>query len=489
MESEFRRVFDGPRWRLLFGSLTGVEREAVIVLQQLLQYYLPYTLEVAPAGPGLPGEGHVAVIGVRGEHPVIDALIRDGLLPDPAAPEGFSLALLRNVQPSGGLLLVVAGADPRGALYGAHEAAARLFCGGTLLDGRAGAGRRAALDNAEPFCVSEHPAVAERGLWTWGYPITDYRGFFARMARLKMNMVTVWNDTPPLNVSAFIDEAHRFGIRVILGFHWGWGHTGSLDLSREADRAAIRESVLATYRRDYAGLSHDGIYFQTLTEHRNERLAGRSTAWWAALLVNDTARSLLDEWPGLPIRFGLHATSIGENYRDLAALDPRVTIVWEDCFGQIPWTYHPAQAVEPTGDFDAMLAYARRIATFRSGSAFALVPKGWTCIRWQQDFENHGSFLIGERSALETRERLALRANDWDRIDAHWLEHFPCAARFYREMLVVNPSLSACALVEDGLFEAAIAPSVALLAETLWNPFRPDTETLRRALRPYYSRW
>lgn len=483
MESQFKRVHEGARWRLLCNGFEGIERAAIIAMQQTLQYYLPYTLTVEQRASA---REHVALAGIAGAHPEIDALIRSGVLPAPSEPEGYSIALMPSPDDARFRLLVVAGADARGMLYGVHEASARLFCGGTLLDGFAGRLRH--LENCPPFCVSESPAVRNRGIWTWGYPIACYRGFLDNMARLKMNMLTIWNDQLPWNIREVIGAAHERGIRIILGFHWGWGHTGSVSLARSEDRAKIRENVLETYRRDYAGLKHDGIYFQTLTEHKTLETEGRSTAAWACELVNETARALLAEFPDLQIQFGLHATSIGENYRDLETLDSRVEIVWEDCMGQVPYSYYPAQEVEVTGDFEAMLDYSKRIATFRAGTPFALVAKGWTCIRWEADFENHAAFILGERSRLQRRERLALRQNEWDRINAHWFENYPAAARFYREMLDVNPAMTVAGLVEDGLFEEAISPSVALFAETLWNPRRTDAELLQRAMRPYYFR-
>ncbi len=489
MESEFKRVHPGPRWELVFGSFDGVERSAVVALQQILQYYVPYTLVVRPAGGVRTAElEHAAVIGTPSSNTLLAGLIAAGHLVAPDGEEGYSLALLDSPWKPGCRLLAVAGTDERGALYGAHEAAARLFSGGTLLDGFGGADRAGHPARSGSFADRESPSVRNRGLWTWGYAITSYRGYLDNMARLKMNALTIWNDRVPHNMRDVIEAAHARGIRVTLGFHWGWGHKGSLDLSSAGDRRRIRETVLETYASQYADLPHDGIYFQTLTEHKDLELRGRSTAHWACQLANETAGALLERHPGLAIQFGLHATSIGENYRDLAGLDPRVAIVWEDCCGQIPYTYHPAQDVEVTADFETMLDYSRRIAAFRPGLEFSLVPKGWTCIRWQNDFENHGAFILGEQNRLRSRERLMMRQNEWDRINAHWFENFPLAARFYRELLAVNPVLSATGLVEDGLFEEMIQPSVALFAETIWNPARPDGEILRRALRPYYRR-
>jgi hypothetical protein len=64
----------------------------------------------------------------------------------------------------------------------------------------------------------------------------------------------------------------------------------------------------------------------------------------------------------------------------------------------------------------------------------------------------------------------------------------PLAALFCRELLAVNADITISALVEDGAFEEAIQPPVALLAEPLWNPFQRDTEILCRAMRPWYAR-
>jgi hypothetical protein len=489
MESEFKRIDAGPRWRLLFGGFDGIERTAVIELQKILQYYLPDTLVVeSAAGAAVDALEHVALIGTAASNPLIAGLIESGKLSAPSGEEGYSIALAGSPWKPGARLLAVAGTDARGALYGAQEVAARLFCGGSLLDGFGGPERRKHFESCEPFSVCEAPAVRNRGLWTWGFAIGSYRRYLDNMVRLKMNLLTIWNDRVPLNIEAVLACAHERGIRVVLGFHWGWGHKGSIDISKVDDRHRIRETVLETYRLQYAHLPHDGIYFQTLTEHKDLQLAGRTTAAWACELVNDTAQALLAEFPGLRIQFGLHATSIGENYRDLAGLDPRVVIVWEDCCGQVPYSYYPAQAVEVTADFETVLEYSRKLATFRPGSEFALVPKGWSCLRWQADFENHSSFILGEQNALRSCERLMLRQNEWDRINSHWLANYPLAARFYREMLAVNPVMTATGLVEDGMFEEAIQPSVALFAETLWNPAQTDAEILGRAMRPYYTR-
>jgi hypothetical protein len=111
------------------------------------------------------------------------------------------------------------------------------------------------------------------------------------------------------------------------------------------------------------------------------------------------------------------------------------------------------------------------------------VPKGWSNLDWQNEFEHHGPYVLGERQAEFITQRLREKQALWDWRNALWVRHFPHAARFYREMLQAAPAgVMAAGLVEDGLVEAAIQPSVALFAETLWNPQRSDDEILRSAL-------
>ena len=73
---------------------------------------------------------------------------------------------------------------------------------------------------------------------------------------------------------------------------------------------------------------------------------------------------------------------------------------------------------------------------------------------------------------------------------ARWLQHYPKAASFYRELLDLKPAGTlVTGLVEDGMIEEAIPLSVALFAETLWDPFEDDAGILRRAMSPHYQRY
>ena len=211
--------------------------------------------------------------------------------------------------------------------------------------------------------------------------------------------------------------------------------------------------------------------------------------------VNRISADLYAIKPDLHIQFGLHATSIVDDYTDLAALDPRVTITWEDV-GAMPFSYEPVTDLGPLGftkpesllDSEGSIEYSKRLVSFRANRHFAMVPKGYTALRWDTEFEHHGPIILGERDEAWIEKRRAERKPRWDRVNTLWLRNFPHAARFYREILDCAPErMTVTALVEDGLLECAIEPAVALFAETVWNPRRDDADLLRRAMCPYFT--
>jgi hypothetical protein len=313
------------------------------------------------------------------------------------------------------------------------------------------------------------------------------------MARLRMNRLLLWNDVPPLNCRAIIDHAHARGVKVVLGFPWGWGME-SLDPNSLEDRQLIKDDVLCRVEQMQGSLGMDAIYFQTFTETSKKDIGGKPLAVLARDWVNDIAGAILARYPGLRIEWGLHATSILENYKYLESLDPRIVIVWEDA-GVIPYAYDPvthshAQSVPASLDSpQATIDYSRKLATFRANQEFAMVAKGWTTLGWHTEFEHHGPFILGERAPDFIRNRLHARQPRWNDVNRLWLANYPEALRFYRAMLASSPSrMTVLGLIEDGLFEEKVQISAALFAETIWNPHRSEKEILDNALNPYYSR-
>jgi len=484
MEPSYPLRYPDPRWSILFSSYSGLQQQAVNELQKIVQPFLPYVIRVQETASAKMAELENRIfIGVCQKNPFLQNQLSSAGLPVPAVPQSYTLACLDSSTGKGGKLVLVAGADADGVLYGVQEYGKRLY----FQAGRQGpvtkveAERlRQVFDTQEKFSLHEEPVVRERGIWTWGYVIYDYRRFIDHMLRLKMNTLVIWNDCPPLNAPQLIDYAHQRGVKVIFGFHWGWGLSG-INLADPADSQAMRRSVVERYQREYQPLDLDGIYFQTLTEHSNTRLGEPTLASVVCDFVNNTSRALLEISPNLQIYFGLHATSIREHYTDLADLDPRVTIVWEDA-GSLPYTYQPA-APSPA-DFEATLEYSRKLASFRPGASFAIVPKGWSNLRWDSEFEHHGPFILGEQPAWYSRKRLEGQQGYWDKNNELWMRNYPLAARFYRDLSAsASAGMMAVGLVEDGLFEEKIQLSVSLFAEILWNPFRSDDDLLQHALQ------
>jgi hypothetical protein len=478
--------YGGPRWTLLYGSYEGVEQFAVNELQRMVQRSVPYVLEVLPAGQTPDATRNLILVGTPAANPRIAELGRRGLVELPTHAEGYTIACLKLPEPIERRAIVIAGADASGVLYGVVEFNKRLA---TLA--RHDLELRAALDAMPEFAVSEAPVIENRGIWTWGYVIYVYRRFFDNMARLKMNRLTVWNDRPPINCRQFIDYAHSRGITVILGYSWGYA-LSKLDPTDPRHLQLIKGEVLKGYEDLYRDLPMDGIYFQTFTEQENTMIRGRSIAAVACDWVNDIARALLAKHPRLRIEWGLHASSIKEHYPDLKNLDPRLTIVWEDA-GGIPFSYDPeAPAADDktgrdSGALDPTLEYAKKLATFRPGSEFAMCGKGWIQMRWQTESEPHGAFIIGERAHEFIRNRLAERQPRWDYVNAKWIANYPVAMRFYREIRAETAApITVVGLIDDGMFEERIQVSAALLGEMLWNPSRSEKAILEEALSPYY---
>ena len=176
-------------------------------------------------------------------------------------------------------------------------------------------------------------------------------------------------------------------------------------------------------------------------------------------------------------------------------MDPRIAIIWEDA-GTMPYSYipaleHPADShysKHGLGNFEGTLAYSKKIAAFRGKTEFGLCPKGYSNLDWSSEFEHHGPFLLGERSSRFIR-RKADEKSMWNNfINAAWPACTAAHARFYREIRQSAPGpITAIALVEDGIFEAGIPSSVALFAETVWNPDRRVDELTKMSLCPYYQ--
>jgi len=487
--------YQDTRWQLAYGANHDISGSALIELQRSLQRFMPYVLEAVPAEAAVRSR-HLCIIGCPQDNPLLRELIAGKFMAEPEKKNGFTIAAGASPWTPECRLIAITGYDLPGLLHGVH------YFNAHVLPAHVGTLRRedslAALNRIRDFQYAEAPCIENRGIWSWGYAIYDYRKFINNMARLRLNTLVLWHDTPPLNSEDIIAYAHKQGLRIIYGFAWGWGQDG-VELTRRQDRRKIGQDVVRRYQRDYEHLNLDGIYFQTLTEHGNTTQGKRSTAALACELANDVAKELLKIKPSLRLEFGLHASSIAENYPEMRALHPQIVPVWEDA-GSIPFAYSIDET--PDGDIhsrsklagvttpEATIAYSRKLAALRGADQeFALVPKGLSSIDWINEFEHHGPYVMGERGSDELRRRFEQRSPHWDRVNRSWLSRYHEIANYYRSLRQHHPGpMTVAGLLEDGLFEWEIQPAAALFAEMLWNPHLADNEVIARALSPYYKR-
>lgn len=479
MNEEFTSIFGNrsneKRWHIVCASYSGLERFAVNELQRMLQNFLHYVIPVE-VSENLPETTQNVLALGQADSPLFSQLINSGAVASPEFQEGYNIACSAYPDSQNDRLITLCGKDARGVLYAVEEFNARILGRENIQDDPKWFGK--ILNELPDFSFSNYPRIAYRGIWTWGYAIYDYRNFFDNMARLRFNAVTIWHDELPLNIMEVIDYAHSRGIEVILGFHCGWGKD-NIDLSDPHQIEELAKRTLELYKRDYAVLPHDGIYMQTVTESNETSLKGRPVAEWACKLYNQVGKRLLDEFPQIKrIQFGVHATSILDDYTCFENLDSRISLIWEDA-GVIPYSYIPAPEykVDETnkavglGSVEATSQYSAKLATLRNNAEFAMVAKGFSYIRWMTEFENHKSFILGERSNDFIRKRLAERLPRWRKNSALWFAHYRKAVEFFRCVKTKKlREMFISALIEDGMFEARIDPAVALFASMIWNP-------------------
>lgn len=475
---------------IVFDRYEGLTKKAVNMLNAAL-----YDMCTAPvrakAADSLTDEDRscgIVAVGLA-SHPLICAAAEKGFFVPERAAQGYSVAVGENPL-WGGDLAVIQGADDAGVLYGAIEFVTRYLGGGVY------AGRRPYMEYEsffdKPMCsplpafVSRSaPGVSRRGIWTWGHVIYDYRAFFENMARLKMNEVVIWNNHIPLNHADVTEYAHSLGIRLIWGFAWGWDTDfAKLDLADSAVLERIKASALERFESEYACSGCDGIYFQSFTEIDREYLGGRLIADAVVELVNDIGGRILEMDPGLEIQFGLHAQSVRNRLDYIAKVDPRISIVWENC-GDFPYVNlrHEAELGDAPMD-GGTVEFTRRIMDLRGGTdGFGVVLKGLVSLDWDTFVHPPADLILGERSEKCLAQISERRKPLYKIRQESFMRHSDDIAAVARELTRSSRPVSALLLVEDGAFEAGIPLPVAIVAEALWDGARSGAEIVTAAMR------
>jgi hypothetical protein len=284
------------------------------------------------------------------------------------------------------------------------------------------------------------------------------------MVKLKMNTVIIWNDFLPVNISEAIEYAHASGVKVILGFAWGWENGAANFRIDLLDEVSVK--VVEQYKRDYMHLDIDGIYFQSVTETSKEELDGVMIAEAVTNFVNKTSNEIFKLNPTLELQFGLHATSVKNKLEFIKAVDSRIRIVWEDC-GAFPFSYDS----NDVSNFEETKAFAAELARLRGANdKFGVVTKGLVKLDWSKFKYAEGAYCTGVSSEYMKQNRVERKRKIWKYIQSGWLRHSDKAREMVRGMcLLKGGDLNVYALVEDGMFEENIMYPVALYSEMLWD--------------------
>lgn len=461
--------YGDDRWKILCGEQSGPEGRALELLYGGISGEVPYILVAEPAAEAKDlNQYSLLLIGTRKTNPLLASLVCETEMPE----NGYLVQVMDSPFSVRRQIAVLCGSDGAQAIY-----AVAHFLNDYLPDARQRQDHmpyfRKLFSGKMPEYTAVHtPAFAERGIWTWGHCIYDYRKFARNMARLGLNAVTIWNDYAPVNLKDVVSCFHSYGIKVTFGYSWGWGEP--LDIQSPAELNRWRDRAIQVYEQQYSNAGGDGIYFQSFTETNEQEIGGVPIADAVVAWVNTVGGAMLERWPDLKIQFGLHATSVHTRIDALKQVDSRISIIWEDC-GAFPYAYLSRQ----TNGVKETLSFTDRIVSLRPACGCGVVLKGQVCLDWDKFEHQQGPFLLGCQSERTIEKRLAVLRDQWHDVQGYWIENIGLCRRTLERLI----GAAVYALVEDALLESGCWYPVALYAQLLWTPHMPDHQLLRIVAR------
>ena len=471
-------------WKIIYHNYQGLEKKAVDFLSKEAGRYLIrendlYRIYVLPCEKvGAKIEENAFIVGLFDESELVQTYVKEEEIKE----NGFLVKVVENPENENGRIVVITAKQERELFYGAvsfiddyipehapKHNAVRL--------------RQFIFDEPMPiWSYSESSSNKTRSIFTWGHPINDYRAYIDNMARLKLNQLIIWNDFMPINVAEIIEYAHGYGIEVLFGYSWGWiDGCGKITDISDKRLKELKEQIIAEYENNYANIHCDGIYFQSFTERGDEYIGGRLIAEAVTTLVNDTAGALLEKYPNLKLQFGLHAISVKNRLEEIAKVDKRVEILWEDC-GVFPYDYF-LESVNEEG-FQKALEFTKKILTLRGDAPVGLVFKGVMMLDWTIFVNQKGPFVLGNNSARITERDETMRSGAWRIFSAEWMQYGNYAERmleFIKENAIGDVN---CCIA--GTFDGGIYFPQAVLSELFRNSGKDYGETMKKVARRDY---
>ena len=468
-------------WKILYASYHGVAKRAVQLLSREAggliirepEVYSIYVLPCEPEGSDL--SKNAFFVGCYADSPAIRSFVGAEEIPE----DGFLVRVVENPSDPEGRFVILTAHTEKELYYAVVSflddyipAFAPDHCPNPMPD--------AIFDKPlPPFSYTESPAFSTRSVFTWGHSFNDYRAYIENMARMKLNELIVWNDYLPLNIDDIIEYAHSFGIRVILGYSWGWREiSNKAEVITEEELVALREKVVTQYRDVYSRTNCDGIYFQSFTERKEEIVSGKPIARIVTEFVNDAAAALFAIKPDLRLVFGLHATSVKGWLSEIANVDPRIEILWEDC-GAFPYSY--SSSVPKPDAFEETLEFTEKLLTLRGGTGVGLVFKGVMMLDWGRFAMQRGPYIMGDNAGRIAAHDRRIRGNAWRRYAADWTLSGAWAHKLLA--FVREHKKSEVNICLAGTFDGGIYLPEALAAQMLRRPYESFDTTLRRVMR------
>lgn len=459
--------FGDDRWEIRCGDYSGIEKSATEMLYGSISALVPYIL-VADIAKSCNEQiaSSLILVGTYESNPLISQVIQQNEVP----ANGYLVKVTESPFCENRQVAVLAGSDKAQALYAVSH-----FINEYLPIARQNEGHipyfKPLFKGGMPmYTQSCSPAFQERGIWTWGHCIYNYRKLAQRMASLRLNAITIWNDYAPLNLKEVVDCFHQYGIKVIFGYSWGWDE--GVDIGSKEELLRWRDKAIEVYARDYEAAGGDGIYIQSFTETTDEAINNIPIADTVVKWVNTVGTAMLNHWPKLNIQFGLHATSVKNRLDMIAQVDSRIAIIWEDC-GAFPYSYLSRDAEDEA----QTLQFTKKIATLREQADYGVVLKGQVCLDWNLFEHQKGPFVLGCESEQKIKARMPAVKSQWHDVQSYWIQNIS----MLRSTLNSLPNAFVYSLVEDALLEERCWYPVAIYAQLLWKSPLSDGQVLRIA--------
>ena len=464
-------------WKIIYKEYTGYQKNAVDFLSREVGKYLireegVYTLWVLPCEKeGAKIDKNAIVVACYQDSPTIRQFVTEEEL----SGKDYFAKVVTNPDYEEGRIVLITAKDELNLFYGAIAFADNypVDCAPTHGGLRIPQWR---YNYVMPeYTIGESAKVKTRGVWSWANPISDYREYIREMARMKFNQIVLWNDYMPLNAKEVVDYAHEYGIKILWGYSWGWKDGFNFTENSEEYLQKLKETALQEYAESYRDTGCDGIYFQSFTEMRKEYIGDKLIARMVTDFVNETVEEFYKIYPDIKIQFGLHATSVKNRLDEIARVDKRVEIVWEDC-GTFPYSYTPI--VRDENAFLETIEFTRKIINLRPGAPTGLIFKGMMTVNWEMFAHQSGPYVLGQDAPSVKKADRELRAPIWQMFTAGWMQYGGYALKVIREAIeLTGGDINISIVNEDG---GGIPLPVAIFSEMLYNPEREYEETLRR---------